>query len=42
MNMNFYAKGVKLPNNTNQDMQEKRLSAHKTHFLSIYNLVALK
>ena len=42
MNMNIYAKCVKIPNNTNQDMQEKRQSAHKAHFLSIYNVVTLK
>ena len=42
MNMNIYAKYVKIPNNTNQDMQEKRQSAHKAHFLSIYNVVTLK
>ena len=24
MNMNIYAKCVKIPNNTNQDMQDKR------------------
>ena len=42
MNMNIYIKCVKIPNNINQDMQEKRLSAHKVHFLSIYNVVTLK
>ena len=42
MNMNIYANCVKIPNNTNQDMQEKRQSAHKDHFLSIYNVVTLK
>ena len=42
MNMNIYAKCVKIPNNTNQDMQEKRQSAHKAHFLNIYNVVTLK
>ena len=42
MNMKIYAKCVNIPNNTNQDMQEKRQSAHKALFLSIYNVVTLK
>ena len=42
MNINIYAKYVKTPNNINQDMQEKRQSAHKALFMSIYNFVSLK
>ena len=42
MNTNIYAKYVKIPNNINQDMKEKRQSAQKAHCLSIYNVVTLK
>ena len=42
MNMNIYAKYVKIPNNINKDMLEKRQSAHKAHFLIIYNVATLK
>ena len=34
--MNIYAKCVKSPNNTNQDMQEKRQSAHVSLFEYLY------
>ena len=45
MNMNIYGKYVKIPDNINQDMQEKKVECTQGslfEYLSIYSVVTLK